>query len=87
MKKKGGYGKVVEPDIEISVRAGGTELCVLAFFAANDGVWDVLVGIHDPTDRDALISAFKSAGEAVAKVSFDRDLPAAPRGAGEDPPF
>lgn len=79
--------QVEQPEIEIIVRNQQEELACLAFFSAGATEWDVAVGLSDPKNRDAIVSALQSAADALASAAF-RLLPSHDDERGHDfPPF
>jgi hypothetical protein len=66
-KKQAEY---VTPDVEITIRTGETELAAIAFYAASDNTWDVLVGVHNPSSRDNLSKVLQWAAEAIESSTF-----------------
>ena len=77
---------VEEPEIEVVVRVGETELAVCAFFSAGGEGWDVVVGIDSPQNRDSVASALDAAAEAVRAAAF-RPLPSKSYEGSDNPPF
>lgn len=65
----------VTPDVEISVRAGTQELAAIAFYAAEAGQWDVLVGVLSPSSRSNLASVLRWASDAVEQAAYPLDDP------------
>ncbi len=78
--------QIEQPEIEIVVRVGETELAVLAFFSAGGEGWDVVVGIDTPQNRDAIAAAFDAAAEAVRQAAF-RPLPTNHYEGSDNPPW
>lgn len=66
--------KIEKPEIEIVVRVEEQELAVVSFFSAGGEGWDVVVGIDNPTNRDAIVLALETCAEAVRSAAF-RPLP------------
>lgn len=60
----------VSPDVEISVSSGGKELSAIAFYKADAGEWDVLVGVAHPSHRQHLASVLRWAADAVESAAF-----------------
>lgn len=61
---------IVSPDVEVTVRASGVELAAIAFYASDGGVWDVLVGVAHPHQRENIASVLRWSGDAVESAAF-----------------
>jgi D-serine deaminase-like pyridoxal phosphate-dependent protein len=82
-----GLRHVETPELEVVVRMDQQELAVIAFFKDGDEGWDVLVGISDPTQRDAIASAIDAARSALVDAAFTAYAPPTNDGGDYTPPF
>lgn len=62
--------EAVEPDIEIVVRCGEHETAVFGLFENKSDLWDVVVGIDDASNREAVMDALSIARGAMEVAHF-----------------
>lgn len=85
MKAQNEAQNVERPAFEVSCSLSSEEVATLAFFRTDTTVWDVLVGLADPAERDAIIDALKLCIAALEKATFHRlDTPEALRSLRDD---
>lgn len=62
--------EVVEPDIEIVIRTGDREICLIGIFKVRDNEFDVIVGIDEADTRAGIQSALQLGIDAVSRAHF-----------------
>lgn len=85
--KKAGAKGIELPVLEVLVRNEAAELACLAFFSAGGEGWDILVGVDDTANRDALFHLFTQCAEAVKAAAFRPTRAWFDEGGDNAPPF
>jgi len=62
--------EIAEPDIEIVIRTGDREVCLIGIFKVGDNEFDVIVGIDEADTRTGIQSALQLGIDAVSRAHF-----------------